>query len=162
MGGPKQTLSMRIKANKFFQFYIFNATADEIKEKQFNLRYSCAKDIYERYLLVVGKLVLRTTDELVRRKFISVRQLTGQPVNCTEVKKWESCHFISSNIFRKEERDWKMVYLARAEDTETATIAWKFNFTDEQLIMDSVAIKFETKTYENGAVDLQILNEHGE
>lgn len=55
-----------------------------------------------------------------------------------------------------------MVYLARAEDTDTATIAWKFNFAEQQLIINSVAIKFETKTYENGTVNLQILNEHGE
>ncbi len=55
-----------------------------------------------------------------------------------------------------------MVYLARAEDTETATIAWKFDFTKENLIIDQVSIKFETKTYENGIIDLQILNENGE
>lgn len=55
-----------------------------------------------------------------------------------------------------------MVYLARAEDTDTATIEWKFNFAKHQLIINSVAIKFETKTYENGTVNLQILNEHGE
>lgn len=29
-------------------------------------------------------------------------------------KKWETCHCFSSNILRKEERDWKMIYLARA------------------------------------------------
>lgn len=54
-----------------------------------------------------------------------------------------------------------MAYLARAEDTETATIAWNFDFTNEKLIIDLVTVKFETKTYENGVVDLQILNEHG-
>lgn len=54
-----------------------------------------------------------------------------------------------------------MVYLARAEDTETATISWNFDFTNEQLIINSVSIKFESKTYENGVVDLQILNGQG-
>lgn len=77
------------------------------------------------------------------------------------MKTWESCHYLSSNIFRKEERDWKMVYLARLEDTALATIAWNFDFTEEKLIIDSVSVKFETKTYENGVIDLQILNEHG-
>lgn len=55
-----------------------------------------------------------------------------------------------------------MVYLARAEDTETATIAWNFDFTKENLRIKSVSIKFESKTYENGIVDLQILNYAGE
>lgn len=55
-----------------------------------------------------------------------------------------------------------MVYLARAEDTETATIAWNFDFTKEGLTIKSVSIKFESKTYENGIVDLQILNDAGE
>lgn len=55
-----------------------------------------------------------------------------------------------------------MVYLARrAEDTDKATIAWKFDFTKDNVIIDQVSIKFETKTYENGVIDLQILNEHG-
>lgn len=119
-------------------FYIFSATPSDIKEKQFNLRYSCSRDTYERYAVV-----------------------DGQPIIRSEVKNWESCHYLSSNIFRKEERDWKMVYLARAEDADTATIAWKFDFAEQQLVIHSVAIKFETKTYENGAIDLQILNEHG-
>lgn len=87
--------------------------------------------------------------------------VAGRSIISDETKNWESCHFLSSNIFRKDERDWKMVYLARAEDTDTATIQWKFDFTKEKLVIDSVSIKFETKTYENGVVDLKILNEQG-
>lgn len=87
---------------------------------------------------------------------------TDSPNISNQIKNWESCHYLSSNIFRKEERDWKMVYLARAEDAETATIVWKFDFTQENLTIKSVSIKFETKTYENGVIDLQILNDHGE
>lgn len=87
--------------------------------------------------------------------------ILGNPNISNQIQNWESCHYLSSNIFRKEERDWKMVYLARAEDTETATIAWNFDFTNDQLIIASVSIKFETKTYENGVIDLKILDEHG-
>lgn len=93
--------------------------------------------------------------------FLFLSTALGEPIISNLTKKWESCHYLSSNIFRKEERDWKMAYLARAEDTETATIAWNFDFTNEKLIIDLVTVKFETKTYENGVVDLQILNEHG-
>lgn len=92
---------------------------------------------------------------------VCVHCFLGNPIVSNQTKNWESCHYLSSNIFRKEERDWKMTYLARAEDTDVASIAWNFDFTNEKQVIDSVSVKFETKTYENGVVDLQILNEQG-
>lgn len=74
---------------------------------------------------------------------------------------WESCHYQASNIFRKVERDWKVVYLARTEDSDRATISWKFNFAEQNLKIQSVFLRFETKTYENGNIDVSILNENG-
>lgn len=74
------------------QFYVFEASQDEIESKEFNLRYSCAKDMYLRYLMN-GKTEM--------------------------TKKWETFTYHSQNIFRKNETDWKMVYLARIGRLET-------------------------------------------
>lgn len=71
---------------------------------------------------------------------------------------WESCTFGWENIYRKVERDWKMVYLSRAEGTDTAEIQWKFNFSERNLKIKNICLKFDTKLYENGEVDLQFIS----
>jgi peptide-N4-(N-acetyl-beta-glucosaminyl)asparagine amidase len=45
-----------------------------------------------------------------------------------QINGFSSCTFKSENIFRKEEQDWKMVYLARKEGSTRSTISWKFDF----------------------------------
>ena len=55
-----------------------------------------------------------------------------------------------------------MVYLARSESSETATISWNFDFSDQNLKIKSIFLKLETKTYENGKIDVEITNGNGE
>lgn len=74
---------------------------------------------------------------------------------------WDHCVYLSKNIFRNDEHDWKMVYLARMEDTDEAFIQWKFDFSTTRLKIKHINIKMETKTYENGVIDVQYLNEKG-
>lgn len=111
---------------------------EERLDKQFNIRYSCSKNRYERFV--------RTNDA---SKSNTIDNKDG----------WEACHFASTNIFRKHERDWKMVYLARVEGTAEASIEWKFNF--DELTVKTISLRFETKTYENGIVNLLFLDKNG-
>lgn len=118
------------------QFYVFNAAPEDHAAKQFNCRYSCAKNQYERF----------------------VRKDDGCEIFGRQ-DKWEACHYLSTNMFRKHERDWKMVYLARVEMTDDASIEWKFDFGD--LTVATISLRFETKTYETGSVKLVFLNQNG-
>lgn len=82
--------------------FVFKLTAEEQKSKVFHVKYSCAKDEYIR----VSK-------------------------NSEVTKSFSSCVNKQQNVFRKEERNWKMVYLARAEGSTSAEISWKFDFSGE-------------------------------
>ena len=42
---------------------------------------------------------------------------------------WQNMVYEAKDVQRKEERDWKMCYLARTEGAASATITWKFDFS---------------------------------
>lgn len=119
-------------------FYIFIPNEQEIRTKQFNVRYSCAKDVYERFLKGPAGTVLVET-----------------------AKEWKSRLHISENVFRKEEHDWKMVYLARTEGTQTGTVSWKFDFSIQGMRVKDIQVRFGTQTYEGAKVDIQYLKDDG-
>ncbi|XP_053684996.1 peptide-N(4)-(N-acetyl-beta-glucosaminyl)asparagine amidase [Sabethes cyaneus] len=120
-------------------FYIFIPNDQEISLKQFNLRYSCAKDTYERF----------------------VKGPSGSISIVENSKGWQSRQYTSENIFRKEEHDWKMVYLARSEGTDEATIRWKFDFSIQGLTVKDIQMTFGTQTYEGATVQITYLKEDG-
>ncbi|XP_064620227.1 peptide-N(4)-(N-acetyl-beta-glucosaminyl)asparagine amidase-like [Lineus longissimus] len=101
---------------------LFKLTAKERERKVFHLRYCCASDKYER----IG--------------------------DGSEMMGWDSCLFEVENVFRKEEHDWKMVYLARTEGSAAASIKWKFDFRESGLVVDHVTIKACSATYESGTI----------
>lgn len=104
--------------------------------KQFNVRYCSATNEYERFI--------RQSNE-----HIEIEDVT---------KKWQSCAYRWQNMFLKEENDWKMVYLARAEDTDQAEIEWKFDFSDRKLIIKDIKLKFDYKIYESGEIEIFFLH----
>lgn len=117
---------------------MFNATENNVNEKQFNVRYCSAKNEYELFI----------------RQPNNKNQIQVDRV----IKTWQSCAYRWDNIYRKEERDWKMVYLARAEDTERAEIEWKFDFSDKNLKIADIQLKFDYKLYESGQIEVSFFH----
>ncbi|KAL5289979.1 NGLY1 family protein [Megaselia abdita] len=120
----------------FKNIFVFEPLEEEIKTKQFNVKYSCRLDKYERFLKESNSSTILST-----------------------YHSWESCQFASVNIFRKVEKDWKMVYLARNEGTNSGEISWKFDFTKANLIVKHFSLWCDKQTYENGVLNLKIITE---
>lgn len=112
---------MHLEQNK--DVFIFSLTGQEIAQRYFHVKYSCAKDKY-----------VRVSDK-----------------DC-ENEGWSSCTYDCSNIFRKVETDWKMVYLARTEGSDASAISWKFDFNDCGLAIETLKIYLNCKTFESGKV----------
>jgi peptide-N4-(N-acetyl-beta-glucosaminyl)asparagine amidase len=109
--------------------YVFKLMQSEMDSKQFNLRYSCAKNIYERY---IGSSVIEVT------------------------KDWKDFEYQSQNVFRKVEHDHKMAYLARSEDSEKGMLQWKFDFSN--CTIKSINLNFSTQTFNTGKLVINFLD----
>ncbi|KAK7009511.1 peptide-N(4)-(N-acetyl-beta-glucosaminyl)asparagine amidase [Biomphalaria glabrata] len=73
-----------------------------------------------------------------------------------EYEGWQTCVFTNQDIFRKEEYDWKMVYLTRHEESAYGEIVWKFDITGTDLRISKVEFKAESAVFETGAVNWRI------
>ncbi|XP_071098778.1 uncharacterized protein [Haliotis cracherodii] len=72
---------------------------DDIQDRVFHFRYSCAKDMYERV------------------SSASTRRNTG----------WRNLTFGEPRMYRHEDADAMCTFLARQEDQDTSSIAWKID-----------------------------------
>ncbi|XP_052796357.1 peptide-N(4)-(N-acetyl-beta-glucosaminyl)asparagine amidase-like [Mya arenaria] len=110
--------------------FTFTPTANEKAEGCLHVQYSCKDDAYTRVSSGNAK-----------------------------TRGWQACVNEGENIFRKEELDWKMVYLARTEGSSSATISWKFDFAGSGLCVDKVDVRADHAVYENGKVTWTLCTE---
>ncbi|KAF7267653.1 hypothetical protein GWI33_019142 [Rhynchophorus ferrugineus] len=97
----------------------------------FTLRYNPSNDMYES-----------NDDEN------KIKQLKG----------WHLGTFSHSNIIRKEEKDWKQVYLSRESSDSMGSIAWKFDIKVKSKTLDTIKVSFPFTTFENGEVNAKLFS----
>ncbi|PSN55935.1 Peptide-N(4)-(N-acetyl-beta-glucosaminyl)asparagine amidase [Blattella germanica] len=106
--------------------FVWKPTQGEITEGKMHIQYSSSKNVYQRE---DGK---------------------------QELQGWEKGVFHVNSVFRKEEKDWKMTYLARTEKSESGSISWKFDVTGTGVVVDTVQLAFSSQLYETGKVRLRM------
>ncbi|GFO05281.1 peptide-n(4)-(n-acetyl-beta-glucosaminyl) asparagine amidase [Plakobranchus ocellatus] len=110
--------------------FVFTPTERERESEIMHVVYNCSTDRYLRK---------SSADEI----------LSG----------WEKCVFGCKHVFRKEELDWKMAYLARTEGSSEAEITWKFDLNGTDLRIGKMELKAQTTVFENGKVSWKICGE---
>ncbi|KAK7124588.1 hypothetical protein R3I94_018836 [Phoxinus phoxinus] len=65
---------------------------------------------------------------------------------------WQKGAWRTENIFRKEEEDWQMVYLARTEGSSFGRISWKFNCAPVGMKIKSTSVRALSQTFHSGSV----------
>jgi len=74
------------------------------------------------------------------------------------VEGWENGVYNSSSLIRKEEMDWKMVYLCRKENCKRSTIEWQFDFSSTDLDIQSIKLFYTTTLFNNGEVEWKLIS----
>ncbi len=90
--------------------------------------------------------------KLFRLTYNSAADEYDRPILKEKTSDWRSGVYSSRDIFRKEELDWKNVYLARREGTDSGEITWKIDCGHDTLKVASVVIRMDSTTFENGIV----------
>ncbi|GAB1606103.1 peptide-N(4)-(N-acetyl-beta-glucosaminyl) asparagine amidase-like [Argonauta hians] len=110
--------------------YIFKPDAEEQKSKCLHLEYNCATDTYYR-------------------PNFSER----------EVHSWQTLLCSYKDIFRKEEHDWKKVYLCRTEGSQSGELTWKFDVSECGLSISRVEVLALGECFENGEILWKLTND---
>lgn len=113
--------------------YIFKPDNKEQEVKALCVNYSCSKDLYIR-----------------------------PNAQIKEIKHWTSTAFLVKDIIRKEEQDWKMVYLARQEGTDDAIISWKFDISDCDMTIRQLEVFADSNTFSTGKIVWEVQEDKGD
>lgn len=70
---------------------------------------------------------------------------------------WKSGVYSYNSLFRKEELDWKNVYLCREEYSEKSTIEWRFDFSSSGLVVQDVKLVYTTALFNTGQVEWKLI-----
>uniref|UniRef100_A0A3B3CP77 Peptide-N(4)-(N-acetyl-beta-glucosaminyl)asparagine amidase n=1 Tax=Oryzias melastigma TaxID=30732 RepID=A0A3B3CP77_ORYME len=103
--------------------FVFSPTETEKENRLLHVRYSATKDQYCR---------VSNSNETIPR--------------------WDGCVWTTESVFRKEEHDWNMVYIARTEGSSVGRVSWKFDFAPAGMTIRSVSIKVSSETFHSGKV----------
>jgi peptide-N4-(N-acetyl-beta-glucosaminyl)asparagine amidase len=106
--------------------FVWKPTQSELKVGKMNIQYSTSRNKYVR------------------------------SVGMEEVEGWENGTFQVKSVSRKEEKDWKMTYLARTEGSVEGFIMWKFDLTNSGAVVDTVHVQCSTWLCDTGRVVLKM------
>lgn len=105
--------------------YIWKPTKSEIEKKEMHIQFLPGLDQYRR----------------------------GPNSKEGPVLGWQNGASNVNSIFRKEEVDWKMVYLARKEGCQKGSITWSVDLSGSGLVVDSIKLALASKVFETGQVN---------
>ncbi|CAH1249563.1 NGLY1 [Branchiostoma lanceolatum] len=107
--------------------HVFRLSEQEKKGRLFHLVYCTANDKYTRL-------------------YNNVDMKVG----------WQSWAHTVQDVFRKEEHDWNMCYLARTEGANTGSVSWKFDLSGSGLCVQEIKVVTRSQTFENGSISWRL------
>ncbi|XP_066263318.1 peptide-N(4)-(N-acetyl-beta-glucosaminyl)asparagine amidase-like [Branchiostoma lanceolatum] len=107
--------------------HVFRLSEQEKKGRLFHLVYCTANDKYTRL-------------------YNNVDMKVG----------WQNWAHTVQDVFRKEEHDWNMCYLARTEGATTGSVSWKLDLSGSGLCVQEIKVVARSQTFENGSISWQL------
>ncbi|XP_031442513.1 peptide-N(4)-(N-acetyl-beta-glucosaminyl)asparagine amidase [Clupea harengus] len=69
---------------------------------------------------------------------------------------WEKAAWRKESVFRKEEADWQMVYLARTEGSGSGRVSWKLDCAAAGMRIKTATVRAHTQTFESGSASCSV------